>query len=224
LLTKPIFVVPFGLVLGFVVVLAAAFLVTTFFFTAVLLVAIVLILLILGVKPLFDHIRIWLAEGKDLSTITKFARCAFLLFRVDFCDKNPCSMATPAAGLIDQSAKAVSRYRDGYRLAHSIKGLSQVCKVAGLLAGLFVILFGVFGSATLMRPNPTMFGIASEQTQHNIYLISMIFFGAFVALCGWILGVVMEGYSQQLKATLDSAVHGSPFLSNLQRSQVMRLE
>jgi hypothetical protein len=133
-------------------------------------------------------------------------------------------MATQAVGPIDQSAKAVSRYQEGYRLARTISGLSQVCKVAGLLAGIFVVVFGVMGSETVMRPNPSMVGIASLQAQHNVYLLSVIFFGALVALIGWIAGVVMGGYSQQLKATLDTAVHGSPYLSSTQRAQVMRLE
>jgi nitrate/nitrite transporter NarK len=57
-----------------------------------------------------------------------------------------------------------------------------------------------------------------------IYLISVIFFGAFVALSGWIIGVVIDGFGQHLKATLDTAVHGSPFLSSLQRAQLMRLD
>jgi len=133
-------------------------------------------------------------------------------------------MATPAAGPIDQSSKAVSRYTDGYRLARTISGLSQISKVVGLLAGICVIVFGVMASETLMRPNPAMIGVASEQAQHNIYLISVIFFSAFVALSGWIIGVVIDGFGQHLKATLDTAVHGSPFLSSLQRAQVMRLE
>ena len=133
-------------------------------------------------------------------------------------------MATPAGAPIDQNVKAISRYQDGYRLARTISGLSQVCKVAGLLAGIFAILFGVMGSETLMRPNPSMVGLASEQAQHNVYMISVVFFGALVALSGWIVGVVLAGCGEHLKATLDTAVHGSPFLSNLHRAQLMRLE
>jgi hypothetical protein len=133
-------------------------------------------------------------------------------------------MATSAVGPIDQSAKALARYQDGYRLSRTISGLSQVCKVVGLLTGIFVIVFGVMGSETLMRPNLAMTGLASVQTQHNVYLISVIFFGALVAVSGWIVGVVLEGYGLQLKATMDMAVHSSPFLSNVQRAQALRLE
>ena len=133
-------------------------------------------------------------------------------------------MASATAGLIDQSSRAVARYQDGYRLARTISGLSQICKAVGLLAGLFVIVFGIMGRETVMRTNASMIGLASEQAQHNIYLISVIFFGALVALSGWIIGVLLDGYGQQLKATLDMAINGSPFLSNDQRSQAMRLE
>jgi hypothetical protein len=96
--------------------------------------------------------------------------------------------------------------------------------VIGLLAGIFVVVFGVMGSETVMRPNPSMVGVASIQAQHNVYLISVIFFGALVALIGWIIGVVLDGYGQHVKAALDTAVCASPFLSNVQRAQVMRLE
>jgi hypothetical protein len=133
-------------------------------------------------------------------------------------------MATPAPGPIDKSAKAISRYRDGYRVAQSMSGLSQVCKGAGVLAGFVLIVFGTLASAAVMRPNPAMVAIASDQAQHNLYLISVILSGAFVALSGWIIGVVLEGFGQHLKATLDSAVNSSPFLSDLQRVQLMRLE
>jgi hypothetical protein len=133
-------------------------------------------------------------------------------------------MASPSAGLIDQSGNAVSRYQDSYRLVRTIVGVSQICKVLGLLSGIMVILFGVMGSETVMRPNPAMVGLASEQMQHNVYLISVIFFGALVALVGWIISVLVAVYGQHLKATLDIAVCGSPFLSNSQRAQIMRLE
>ena len=75
-----------------------------------------------------------------------------------------------------------------------------------------------------MRPNPTMIGLANYQTQHNVYLISIIFLGALVAFAGWVIGVVLGGAGQYLNATLDTAVNGSPFLSNTQRAQLMRLE
>ena len=132
-------------------------------------------------------------------------------------------MATAASGPIDQSAKAISRYQAGYRLATSISGLSQICKGVGVLAGILAIVFGVMGSETLMRPNASMVGMASVLAQHNVYLVSVILFGGLVALCGWIIGVALDGYGQYLQATLDTAVNGSPFLSNPQRAQLMRI-
>jgi uncharacterized membrane protein len=108
-------------------------------------------------------------------------------------------------------------------VARSINGLGPLCKVVGLIAGIFVVFFGVMGSELLMRPNPSMTGLANYQTQHNVYLISVILFGALVAFAGWVIGVIVAGYSQHLKATLDAAVHSSPFLSDLQRAEIMRL-
>jgi hypothetical protein len=122
-----------------------------------------------------------------------------------------------------QSAKAVSRYQEGYRVARNINGLGPICKTVGLIAGLFAVFFGIMGSELLMRPNPSVTGMANYETQHNVYLISVFFFGAFVAFAGWVIGVIVAGYSQHLKATLDAAVHSSPFLSDLQRAEIMRL-
>jgi uncharacterized membrane protein len=122
-----------------------------------------------------------------------------------------------------QSAKAVLRYQEGYRVAKAINGLSPLCKVVGLIAGMFVVFFGVMGSELLMRPNPALAGLANYQTQHNVYLISVIFLGLFVVLAGWIIGSLVAGYSQHLSATLDAAVHGSPFLNDSQRAEILRL-
>ena len=133
-------------------------------------------------------------------------------------------MASSASAPIDQSAKAVTRYQHGYRVARSVSGLGHICQAVGLLAGILVVLFGVMGSETLMRPNPTMVGLANYQTQHNVYLVSIILFGAMVAFVGWVIGVLLAGYGQQLNATLDAAVNGSPFLSSSQRSQLLRFE
>lgn len=105
-----------------------------------------------------------------------------------------------------------------------MSGLGHICQAVGLLAGILVVLFGVMGSETLMRPNPSMVGLANYQTQHNVYLVSVIFLGALVAFAGWVIGVLLAGYGEHLSATVDAAVNGSPFLSSLQRAQLMRLE
>jgi hypothetical protein len=137
-------------------------------------------------------------------------------------------MATPSQATFESqlsvySDRAVSRYQNGYKAAQAISGLGSFCKFIGFVAGIFVVFFGVMGSATVMRPNPDLISIASYQTQHNIYLISVIFFGALVASAGWVIGALITGYSEGLRATIDEAVHTSPFLGNAQRAQVMHL-
>ena len=135
-------------------------------------------------------------------------------------------MSAPAPAPLptqDQRANAVLRYHYGYRVAQTISGLGRLFRFVGLAAGLFAVIFGIMGSETVMRPNPAMTGVADFQAQHNIYLLSVIFFGAFVAFLGWVAGVVIAGYGQHLKATLDQAVNTSPFLTDSQRAEVMRL-
>lgn len=145
-----------------------------------------------------------------------------------FCDTSRSSMATASPSPIgsqfaDQSDRVVLRYQNGYKAAQAINGLGLLCKFIGIIAGIFVVFFGVMGSETVMRPNPALVSLASYQTQHEIFLISVIFFGALVAFGGWVVGALIAGYAEQLKATLDEAVNTSPFLANAQRAHVMRL-
>ena len=85
-------------------------------------------------------------------------------------------------------------------MAKAVNALGPICKVVGLIAGLFVVFFGIMGTETLMRPNPSITGIANYQTQHNVYLISVIFFGLFVAFAGW----GNWRYSCRLRSTFES--------------------
>lgn len=144
-----------------------------------------------------------------------------------FHDINP-SMSTSAAAstgpnLSEESTRAVSRYQDAYRTAKAINGLGQLCKVVGVFVGIVMIFFAVLGSQTVMRPNPSLAGVVNYQAQGNLYLISAIFFGAVIAFIGWVIGVLVSGYGQHLKAALDEAVNTSPFLSDAQRAQLMKL-
>jgi len=136
-------------------------------------------------------------------------------------------MATPGRSpepqISSQVENVVARYQNGYRVARTINGLSPICKLVGFLAGICSIFFGVMGSELLMRPNPSMTSVANYGSQHNAYLISVIFFGAFVAFVGWVSGVLVTGYSQHLKAALDAAVNTSPFLSEAQRAELTNL-
>jgi len=45
--------------------------------------------------------------------------------------------------------------------------------------------------------------------------------GALIAFVGWVLGVLVSAQGRMLKATLDTAVNSSPFLSNAERAEVM---
>lgn len=92
-----------------------------------------------------------------------------------------------------------------------------------MFVGIVVIFFAVLGSQTVMRPNPSLAGVVTYQAQGNLYLISAIFFGAVIAFIGWVIGVLVAGYGQHLKAALDEAANTSPFLSDLQRAQLMKL-
>jgi cbb3-type cytochrome oxidase subunit 3 len=136
-------------------------------------------------------------------------------------------MSTPASAtsgtdISQHSARALSRYEKGYRVAKAVIGLGQLCKAVGVFVGIVVIFFAVLGSQTVMRPNPSLVGVVNYQAQGNLYLISAIFFGLVIAFIGWVIGVLVGAYGHHLKAALDEAANTSPFLSDAQRIQLMK--
>ena len=135
-------------------------------------------------------------------------------------------MASPATSPIEpeittETRNAVSRYQKGYRVARTVSGLGQACKIVGILTGIGALFFSILGSETIMRPNPVMEASINYRTQHNLYLISAILLGILIAFVGWVIGELVSAYSYHLQATLDRAVNTSPFLNNVQRAQLM---
>ena len=100
-------------------------------------------------------------------------------------------------------AQAVRRrYIDGYRVANSVNGFGQFIKVGGLVLGLVV-----------------WAGVAQVAGSGAGGFV----FGLIVAAIFFVIGVIVAAQGQLLKATLDTAVHSSPFLTNDARAAVMSL-
>jgi hypothetical protein len=67
--------------------------------------------------------------------------------------------------------------------------------------------------------------IANARLGDAVYAmgIVVIAFAIFVGIQFYLLGVLVSAQGQILKASLDSAVNGSPFLTNEQRAKIMSL-
>ena len=102
------------------------------------------------------------------------------------------------------------RYIDAYLTAGFIDGFGSTIK---MLAGIFMLLV-VLG------------GFILSTNVHNGG--AFIFAGLVVAVAFgvpiYVLGVLVAAQGQILKATLDTAVHSSPFLSDDQRASIMSIK
>jgi len=111
-------------------------------------------------------------------------------------------MKTPATGRNPRRAQAAQRrYLDGYRVANSVDGFGQFIKIGGFVLGLLV-----------------WAGVAQAVSGGAGFVV-----GLMVAAVFFVIGVIVAAHGQLLKATLDTAVHSSPFLSNDNRAAIMSL-
>jgi hypothetical protein len=104
------------------------------------------------------------------------------------------------------------RYRDGYLVVVVTDAFGKLIKTIGfvvagvlILVALFLVSQGRLGDATFALGIITLV----------LAVISGVSF--------YMLGVLVSANAQVLMASLDSAVHSSPFLTNEQRAKIMSL-
>lgn len=119
---------------------------------------------------------------------------------------------TPSAFAREVAPRVMNRYTDAYRVARTTVIIGNVLKVLGVLAGLVigVSVFAVFAGALRTSAQSGMAGA-----------VMGLFFGGGTFAFFFVLGVVISAQGQLIKATLDSAVGVSPFLTEEQRAEVM---
>jgi hypothetical protein len=103
---------------------------------------------------------------------------------------------------------AERRYLDAYAIASVINGFGDTVKVLAIVFGAVLLLIA-FAS-------PGGFGGVFVRV---IIVVAAVVFGALI----YLFGVVLAAQGQMLKATLDTAVNGSPFLSDEARARMMAL-
>jgi hypothetical protein len=101
------------------------------------------------------------------------------------------------------------RYQNAYRVARTACGLGTAAKVVGLFAGGVVFLGGLVGAAGALGQAGFIGGLV---------------LACIIATLFWILGSLVAAVGENLKASLDTAVHTSTFLDNAQRAKIMSLK
>jgi hypothetical protein len=127
----------------------------------------------------------------------------------------PSGTSAKPASTDDRTAKAITRYKEGYLHARAIDTFGGIIKVVALILG-GLLLFAGFVS---YGASANSFGGLGE-----IRAIAFAVFGILIGGIGYIVGVLVQSVGQSMKAHFDCAVNGSHFLNNDQRAEVMSLE
>lgn len=112
-----------------------------------------------------------------------------------------------------QEYALLRRYTDAYRSAKLMVLAGNTVKIIGAVLAFLSLVGG--GSLSGGRgPYQEIVAIGG---------IAAIVLGLLFAALIFIIGILISGQGQTLKATLDSAVNSSPFLTNEQRARIMSL-
>ncbi len=107
------------------------------------------------------------------------------------------------------SRSVVSRYRDAYFVARATTAIGAIVKNIAIGLGLLIAVAA---------------GIAGSQNHSSgQFFVGGVFLGTIIATPLYVLGVLVSAHGQVLKATLDTAVHSSPFLKKEDMAKVMSL-
>lgn len=107
----------------------------------------------------------------------------------------------------EYAPRVIKRYQDAYLVARATNGIGSAVKTIGIILGVIIALAGI------------AIGLNSKL----VFIIGGLILGAVVAIPLFVLGVFVAAHGQVLKATLDEAVHTSPFLTDDERATTMSL-
>jgi len=103
----------------------------------------------------------------------------------------------------------IKRYKDAYLVARATDGIGGVVKFIGALLGIIIVIAG--------------FVVGSQGRDNTMFVVGSFILAAIVTIPFYVLGVLVSAHGQVLKASLDEAVHTSPFLTDHQRASAMSL-
>jgi hypothetical protein len=109
-------------------------------------------------------------------------------------------------------ASLTKRYTDAYLVARAVTGFGFMIKVIGIVIAILLVLIGLMVTSQNGPGNPLSYlGIMG------------IVVGVISGALFYVIGVLVSAQGQILKASLDSAVNSSPFLTNEHRAKIMYL-
>ena len=103
----------------------------------------------------------------------------------------------------------LSRYTDSYLVARTVVGFGFTVKILAFLIGICVAAISIFTAA---------------KSHSSITFFGGLVIAFVVAVPIYILGVLVSAQGQILKATLDTAVNSSQFLTKEEMRQIMSLD
>ena len=112
--------------------------------------------------------------------------------------------------------QAVRRYQDAYTVAKTANAFGNFTKILGIISAGIIGLIGLI----MMLFTATSFDSAGAGFVMFLFTVTL---GAIVGAIFYILGIVLSALGQNLMATLDTAVNGSPFMTQEQKAQAMNL-
>lgn len=124
------------------------------------------------------------------------------------------SQATLSKDGFSAARTVTVRYKDAYKVARIVTTIGGIIKGFGIALGVivFAVVFFAASPGPIGRPVPQVAVIPVAGLA-----------GLFSGMIFYFLGLVVSSQGQMLKATLDHAVHTSPFLTDPQRMDVMGL-
>ena len=116
----------------------------------------------------------------------------------------------PSERISSQASVIIKRYKDAYLYARWVDGIGTFIKTIGIILAILLVL------AIFIVGSNTSYGLV-------ISLLAGIIAGVFIGGPFYIGGIFVSAGAQVLKASLDSAVNSSPFLTNEHRAKIMSL-
>lgn len=112
--------------------------------------------------------------------------------------------------------QVVRRYQDSYLVAKTANTFGNLAKIVGFAVA------GVIAFIGLLLTFITVASFRDSGVGFVVFLIALTL-GAVIGGIFYVFGILLSALGQNLMATLDAAVHGSPFMSDEQKAQAMNL-
>ena len=115
------------------------------------------------------------------------------------------TQSSASYGTAPTPSSAIKRYRDAYLVASAAIAFAAVIKMLGWVVAIITWIAG--------------FILASQQREPQMgFMVAALISGVVQLIVFYFFGVLVAAAGQILRATLDTAVHSSPFLDDQQKA------